>query len=456
MARKTLTQNGPACGEQITLAVPCLGAPPTRATTLTTFYNFNYQKVPPDGFSATGALIMDAQGVLYGTTAEGGTNDGGTVFKLTPPAPGKTAWTEKVLHNFGPCCSTPGDGSFPQSTLVMDAAGALYGTTLYGGANGTGSVFKLTPPAPGKTKWTETILHSFSALNSDGSNTDGANPYAGALVFDSQGNLFGTTYSGGLGGGDCGNGTRSCLRAWYSSYLHPRRAKQLGQRPYCTISRKAAAKSISGIYAGLTIDANGALYGASVQGGTGGTGISYGSGAAFMLTPPGGGQTSWGFQVLYIFAPAPVSNDGKEPEVAPIIDATGSLYGTTARGGLHDGGTVYRLTPPAAGSTAWTETILYNIPSGGYPFLQGVAFDASGALYGTTLLGGSAQLGNAYKLTPPAGGVGRWKSTNLITFRGPNGEQPDATLMAGPDGAMYGTTSSGGRHGFGTIFRITP
>jgi uncharacterized repeat protein (TIGR03803 family) len=136
-----------------------------------------------DGFNPAAGLVLDAAGNLYGTTYQGGHNLG-TVFKLTPKT--GVGWTETILHAFGNSAGT--DGYNPVSGLILDSAGNLYGTTPVGGSNNVGIVFKLTPAAG---SWTETVLHTF---NADG--TDGYNSYAG-LVFDSSGNLYGTTNIGG-------------------------------------------------------------------------------------------------------------------------------------------------------------------------------------------------------------------------------------------------------------------
>ncbi|MGC9237993.1 MAG: choice-of-anchor tandem repeat GloVer-containing protein, partial [Thiomonas sp.] len=127
-----------------------------------------------DGNTPYAGLVMDASGNLYGTTVVGGTNNTGTVFKITP------AGAESVLHSFG----AGTDGNTPYAGLVMDASGNLYGTTSSGGANGYGTVFKIT------TAGVESVLHSF------GSGTDGNTPLAG-LVMDASGNLYGTTDAGG-------------------------------------------------------------------------------------------------------------------------------------------------------------------------------------------------------------------------------------------------------------------
>ena len=154
---------------------------------------YNFKGAPSDSGFPYARLIFGREGALYGTTYFGGSGNCspsgappgcGTVFKLTPPAPGQTIWTESVLYSF----KGGTDGVNPVAGVIGDANGALYGTTLNGGIGGT--VFKLTPPAPGQTIWTEGVLYSFE------SGTDGNGP-AGGLIADTEGALYGTTYSGG-------------------------------------------------------------------------------------------------------------------------------------------------------------------------------------------------------------------------------------------------------------------
>jgi uncharacterized repeat protein (TIGR03803 family) len=145
-----------------------------------------FRGTPHAGFPY-GGLISDSTGSLYGTTYYGGANGLGSVFKLTKGANGK--WTENVLHSF----KTGTDGNSPTSTLIFDTHGNLYGTTSAGGdANGDGTVFKLSPASGGK--WNESVVYRFK------NDPDGANPYYG-LVLDKAGNLYGTTAIGGVGSG---------------------------------------------------------------------------------------------------------------------------------------------------------------------------------------------------------------------------------------------------------------
>lgn len=143
-----------------------------------------------DGGWPNQPMVFDATGNLYGTTTSGGCAtcgylDSGIVFELTPGSDG--TWTEKILHDFG---KIPKDGSYPNAGVILDRAGNLYGTTYSGGSEGLGIAYELTSSGGG---WTEKILHNF------GSGSDGGSP-SSTLVFDSSGNLYGTTVRGGAYG----------------------------------------------------------------------------------------------------------------------------------------------------------------------------------------------------------------------------------------------------------------
>src|SRR5580704_10649516 len=169
----------------ISVTSPSWGAAPSYKV----LYEF---QGPPDGYSPSASLILDASGNLFGTTQDGGTGvGGGTVFELTPTVNG---WTEALLYTF----QAGTDGVVPNSTLAMDQAGNLYGTTEFGGSgssggcvldDGCGIVFELTPPATQGGPWTESILYVFQG------STDGAFP--NGVILDQFGNLYGTTYNGG-------------------------------------------------------------------------------------------------------------------------------------------------------------------------------------------------------------------------------------------------------------------
>ena len=202
-----------------------------------------------------GSLIFDAAGKLYGTTTTGGTSGDGTVFELTPTGGG--GWTEQVLYSFG---NTP-DGAYANAVPIFDAAGNLYGTTSEGGTNRDGTVFELMPAGGGS--WTETLLHSF---NNNG--TDGFLPNAG-LIFDAAGNLYGTTYYGGAGGGCQPNGCGTVVE------LTPTAGGGWTEQVLFSFNGTDGAIPV----AGLIFDATGKVYGTTTEGGT------LNAGTVFELTP---------------------------------------------------------------------------------------------------------------------------------------------------------------------------
>jgi uncharacterized repeat protein (TIGR03803 family) len=354
-----------------------------------------------------------------------------TVF-LTQPAQAQTlpaaAWMEKVLHNFN---NNGTDGYYPRASLISDAAGNLYGTTIYGGTYGWGTVFELTPTTGGG--WTEQVLHSF------GNGTDGGEPRA-SLIFDAAGNLYGTTYGGGIychSIGGCGTVFELTLTAggnWTEAVLYN----------FGSFTDDGYEPSAS-----LIFDAAGNLYGTTQFGGI------HGWGTVFELTPTGGG--GWSEQVLLNFG-----TGGAFPQAGLIFDAAGNLYGTTSEGGTNIG-TVFELTPNVGGG--WTETVLHNFGSGtdgSYPY-AGLIFDAAGNLYGTTQYGGtynscSGGCGTVFELTPTAGG--EWAEQVLLNFNGTSGANPYAGVIFDGAGNLFGTTqlTYSNCSGFycGTVFELMP
>jgi uncharacterized repeat protein (TIGR03803 family) len=387
------------------------------------------------GTNPLAGLIFDAAGNLYGTTETGGAGtcslDGcGTVFELIPNAGG--GWREKVLHRFD---NNHKDGFYPSASLIFDAAGNLYGTTYQGGAYRFGTVFELTPKANGD--WTEKILHSFHRYGKNGVyGKDGASPYA-SLIFDSAGNLYGTTSAGGaFSGNNCprdGCGTVFELTfktrgGWTEKILH--NFNDNGTDGYIP-------------YAGLVFDTSGNLYGATA------------AGRAFELSPSTGGN--WSEKILSDVPPGPYGN--------LIFDAAGNLYGASTGGG--GDGYVFELTPDGDGT--WTLNVLHTFSGNGtdgvHPY-GSLIFDAAGNLYGTTEMGGSGACGGGgcgtvFELTPAGGGS--WTETILHNFNnnGTDGVYPYAGLIFDAAGkSLYGTTNLGGSscgsRGCGTVFEIIP
>ncbi len=247
-----------------------------------------------DGSYPLGGLVRDTAGNFYGTTSAGGTYSLGTVYKLS------STGTETILHNFG----QGSDGTDPQ-TGVIRTGSTLYGTTLTGGAYGVGTVWKLS--ATGK----ETILHSFA-----GGNSDGAYPEGTLLL--ANGNLYGTTFEGGL-------------------YTGPGIVYELSLKGAETVLSNFGPDNGIGTYAGVIRDPAGNLYGTDAFGGAAGSGTN--DGTVYELT--GIGNVS----VLYSFCSALNCTDGAHPYSGLVRDGGGNLYGTTELGGAYGFGTVWKLTP---------------------------------------------------------------------------------------------------------------
>ncbi len=312
-----------------------------------------------DGAHPVADVTLGPDGTLYGTTFAGGVGYG-TVFNLRPPATVCRAvlcpWTETVLYRF-----TGGrDGGFGGSSLsfadalVFDQAGNIYGTTPIGGAYGDGVVFKLILYGQ---SWTESVLWSFTG------GSDGGNPLSG-VIFDSAGNLYGTTEGGGAHQAGVVYELSPSGSGWTQQTLYSFSGEDSDGYPF----------------GGVTMDAQGNLYGT-----TGGT---FGNGEAYELTLSGG---NW-----IVSRRQPFTAPSGGPFDTPTLDAQGNLYGTINTGGNY--GEVFKLTPSGDG---WIYTHFYDFSeeTGEFP-VGGVIFDASGNLYGTTIDGGQDGVGNVWELTP--------------------------------------------------------
>jgi uncharacterized repeat protein (TIGR03803 family) len=384
------------------------------------------------GEDLSGNLITDGAGNLYGTTSSGGDFDHGVVYELLRPVPPSTAWTQTVLYSFK---GSP-DGAEPLAGLVFDHSGNLYGTTTQGGTVGAvlGTVFELSPPVTAGGQWTESVLHSFADTN-----TDGFSPVSG-VVFDSAGNLYGTTVFGGpscTGSTDSDAGCGSVFQltppatsggAWTETIIH-------------------FFHFAGGIYPTGTpiFDSFGYLYGTARQGGAGGHGTVY------RLQPPATAGGAWTYRVLYAFAG---QSDSIAPEAALTLHE-GTLYGTAAEGGTNDNGTVFQLVPPAVAGDAWTENILYHFAGGNdgsFPAAN-VIFDRAGNLYSTTVDGGGlgscddGNCGTVFELTPPTSEEGNWTETILHAFGAADdalnvNNQPVGGVVFGPNDILFGAAQN--------------
>jgi uncharacterized repeat protein (TIGR03803 family) len=347
---------------------------------LNPLYSF---KQGSDGSHPVARVIRGRNGMLYGTTLSGGGGDGvncdpdygygcGTVFNVQPPATAcETTFClgrETVLYRF---TGSSGDGAAPESEVVFDHDGNMYGTSIDGGHRcefGCGVVYKLTPSGGG---WTESVIYTFQGEN------DGEGPFSG-LVLDRSGNLYGTTADGGnlACNAPYGCGTVFQLRpsasGWTENVLYTFQGGNDGQVPI----------------AGLIFDRSGHLYGATAGGGAGG------GGTVFMLIPSHG---SWTLTTLHSFTGV------SGPWASLAMDIFGNLYGTTLGDGAYQLGSVFKL---ARGTGGWTYTTLHNFTGGGDGGVpsSSVVFDASGDLFGTASEGGAGcapfGCGVVWEITP--------------------------------------------------------
>jgi uncharacterized repeat protein (TIGR03803 family) len=373
-------------------------------------------------------VIFDKYGNLYGETYKGGTYGTGTVFELSHVKGG--GWTERVLHSFG----DGSDGQNPGAGLVFDATGNLYGMTRFGGAYGQGTVFKMARKPGGG--WIEKVLHSFSV-----NGTDGGYP-EGSLVLDAEGNLYGTTVSGG-------------------AHFLGMAFELLPQADGAWIEKQLHSFDDNGhdgvVPAGnIVLDAAGNLYGATQLGGANHKCIE-GCGAVFELSPKAEG--SWTELILHSFNN---NGDGSTPYAGVVIDGSGNLYGTTSAGGSNNVcpsgcGTVFELSPASGGT--WTESILYSFGANetdGISPRSPLTIGASGNLYGSTGTGGAYEYGTVFELTSAAG---NWTESILYSFTNDGTDGTDVTGSFSFDtaGNLYGTTYFGGNtDSGGTAFEITP
>jgi uncharacterized repeat protein (TIGR03803 family) len=370
----------------------------------TVLFSFN----GTDGANPAAGLVLDNEGNLYGTTALGGANDSGTVFKVSPSG------NLTVLHTFCNASGCP-DGSYPNGGLTFDAKGNLYGATSAGGTDDWGAVFKLTQT--GK----EVVIRSFDGL-------DGESPH-GSLVFDARGNLYGTTLEGG--GADSG----------VLFKIGPRGGETV-------LSDFAYGTNGAEPYAGVVIDDEGNLYGTTLYGGKAGGGV------VFKVTSTG--EQS----VLYNFCTLSNCADGEKPYAGLILDQNGNVYGTTSRGGAYGYGTVFEVNSTGQEAVLYSFCQLIYCTDGSYPQAS-LVFDKDGRLYGTTSSGGAYGRGTVFKVTAAG------EETVLHNFCPragcSDGRGPVAGLVFDQKGNLYGTTPSGGAYstdcngeGCGTVFKITP
>lgn len=363
------------------------------------------------------AMVVGPDGALYGSTINGETSGGGTLFRL------ETSGTFTKLHDFSNNVINTGgnlsnigsvsayDGLLSSSTplsyqgLVAGPDGALYGTAQFGGTFFGGTLFRI------QTDGTFTILHEFGAGGLDGVSPDVA------LVVGSDGALYGTTARGGLA--DAGvvfrmetNGTFSLLHEFNGADGSLFNIDYNGQEEY----RHSA----------LVVGPDGALYGTTTYGGT------FTHGTLFRI------QIDGTFTKLHEFN----GSDGYGQQAELAVGPAGALYGVTRFGGPTGvGGTLFKL------ETSGTFTKLHDFNNFEIEPYAALVLGPDGALYGSSS-GGPSGVGALFKLRPDG------TFATLHVFNGNDGLVPHAALVVGPDGSLYGSTTRGGSGGLGTLFKL--
>ncbi len=347
-------------------------------------------------------LVQGTDGDFYGTAAQGGANGDGTVFKVTPSG------TLTTLYNFSGT-----DGSFPHSGLVLGTDGNFYGTTYYGGTNNDGTVFKITPSG------TLTQLYNFC---SQPNCADGTNPYA-PLIQAADGDLYGTTVHGGVTVCQYGCGTIFKITTAGTFTTVHSFASHDGLWPYGGV-----IQAIDGNFYGTTV---------------GGPGLG-GDGTIFKMSSSGS------FTTLHSFS----ASDGVEPIASLLQASDGNFYGTTTALGANYDGTVFKITSEGVFTTLQS----FDGNDGDYVFCALVQAP-NGSFYGTSYEGGDfTYYGTVFQMTP----AGMLTSLWSFDISGGAGYGPYTGLMQSTNGTLYGTTALGGtdagcseNQGCGTIFSLS-
>lgn len=385
-----------------------------------------------NGFNPYTGLIEDAEGNFFGATNQGGVNNTGLIYELSPDGHG--AWQQRIIYQFSARngAGENSDGAFPQmQRLAMDRAGNLYGTATAGGLYGQGTVYKVLRVS--FTSWRFTTLHSFQG------GSDGASPLGGVAV-DRQGNVYGTANSGG--------GTNCILGCGLVYELRPAGFVGYIYTVLHTFTGIPNGGTCPNIYDGElpyrmtpVVDAAGNVYGTTANGGSACTD----TGTEWELSPAGGGN--WTYAIIY--APG-VRDVGQNPQAGMVLDAEGNLYGTCAAN------VIFELVK----ASGYQEQILFQ---GASPYngddYDTVTFDNAGNLYWTTTGGPNGYEGTIEELTNHGGS---WTHSVLYQFSTTPaiyGNSPWAPVSIDSSGNLYGTNQYGGGgqgNDHGTVWEFTP
>jgi uncharacterized repeat protein (TIGR03803 family) len=400
------------------------------ASTYKVIHDFCSERLCADGQAPMSGVIMDAAGVLYGTTQNGGSafNGPGVAYQLVPNADRKK-WKSATLYKFATA-----SGTHPQTTPILDAEGNLYGTTFDGGTHSAGTIYRLSHHGS-RPPHKLTVLYALAP--------GAANP--GRLGY--QGAAAGAPYDGRsplilAARGASGHGFVFKLKKvkgqWQPTIVYD----------FCSL---AGCQDGSSPVGAVTVDANGNVFGTTTAGGAANQGVVY------ELTTAAG---SWTESVLHNFCQAQGCLDGTIPSNALVADATGTFYSTTTLGGAHHGnGTIFSLTTDGTYNVVYSFCAVRDCKDGVLP-LSDLILDSGGALYGVTTNGGGhdgdanhAGGGSVFALKDGA-------LTTLYSFCAQpgciDGEYPMGGLTMDAQGNLFGTTSTGGKYGAGVVFELSP
>ena len=370
-----------------------------------------------NGNEPMGALVQGNDGNFYGTTIYGGPNNRGNIFKVTPSG------TLTNLYTFCPQqpCS---DGFQPYTGLVKGTDGNFYGVTARGGPTDHGTIFRITPGG------TLTTLYGFCASSSC---TDGSYPH-GTLVQSTDGNFYGTTLQGGNLSCNPNNGCGTVFKVTPSGTLTT-------LYMFCSQSNCADGQYP---YDGVIRATDGSFYGTVAFGGN--TNCLTGCGTVFKITSSGT------YTLLHTFTFA----DGSRPWGALVQVSDGNFYGTTAGGGSSNCstgcGTVFKMTAAGSLTSLYSFCEQTNCPDGYQP-LAGLVQTTNGNLYGTTQVGGISNGGVIFQVTPSGAVTTAYKFCSLSNCS--DGATPYGPMIQATDGNLYGTTAEGGANQKGTVFRFS-
>lgn len=365
-------------------------AAPASAANLTTLHSFSVG----EGTTPYAGLVTDGKGFLYGTTSLGGIADGGSIFKVATDGSGFA-----TLHLFSGV-----EGMRPEAGLVTDGAGRFFGTTPFGGTSGRGTVFSINADGGGFA-----TLRNFAGSASG----DGQFTYGG-LILDRTGTLYGMSEGGGANN----------LGTIYRLGVDGNGYQQIHQ--FTNFTTGSSPRST------LLPDGAGNFFGTTGRGGASDLGT------VFRMKQDGSSH-----EVLHSFA----AGDGANPINGLVAGPDGMLYGTTLYSGAASSGhgTVFRLH---ADGTGFEVLHRFDGVEAGNP-LAGLLVDAAGTIFGTTEGGGASRRGTVFSLRSDGSDF-----QVLHSFSFSDGSRPEGTLMADADGNLYGTTQGGGAFGGGTVFKL--